>query len=250
MIHGNYLDDEEIAFLGQTASGWRRLLSANPRLVRSRAYPLEKMLAAGVTVALGTDGRGSSPDLSLLAEMRFAARRHPAVGLDEILKMGTIDGARALGPRGGGRLARPGKQADLAVVALPDRDAADPHELLFNSQEPVGGVLLPGHEMYVPSRRRIQYLIMSPRYFARRLLVSHRSDGLGQVGGGRGIGPADRGRDRLDGLDGPLSRHGHRHGEANGRRAPRDTASPDRRARSARGVQPGPIHRGRRARGR
>ena len=29
------------------------------------AYPLEKMLAAGVTVALGTDGRGSSPDLSL-----------------------------------------------------------------------------------------------------------------------------------------------------------------------------------------
>ena len=40
------------------------------------------MLAAGVTVALGTDGRGSSPDLNLLAEMRFAARRHPAVGME------------------------------------------------------------------------------------------------------------------------------------------------------------------------
>ena len=101
------------------------------------AYPLEKMLAAGATVALGTDGRGSSPDLSLLAEMRFAARRHPAVGLDKILRMGTIDGARALGRgREIGSL-EPGKQADLAIVALPDRDAADPHELLFDSAEPV-----------------------------------------------------------------------------------------------------------------
>ena len=27
----------------------------------------------------------------------------------------------------------PGKQADLTIVALPDRDAADPHELLFDS---------------------------------------------------------------------------------------------------------------------
>ena len=101
------------------------------------AYPLEKMLAAGVTVALGTDGRGSSPDLSLLAEMRFAARQHPAVGLDRILQMGTILGAKALGWEQHVGSLEPGKQADLAIVALPDRDAADPHELLFDSDEPV-----------------------------------------------------------------------------------------------------------------
>ncbi len=106
------------------------------------------MLAAGVTVALGTDGRGSSPDLSLLAEMRFAARRHPGVGLDQILRMGTILGAKALGREEDVGLLVPGKRADLAVVALPGRDAADPHELLFDSAEPVVACYCRGVEAY------------------------------------------------------------------------------------------------------
>ena len=80
VVHGNYLDDEEIAFLGANAG--RMSVVYCPRThdwFAHRDYPLEKMLAAGATVALGTDGRGSSPDLSLLGEMRFAARRHPGV---------------------------------------------------------------------------------------------------------------------------------------------------------------------------
>jgi aminodeoxyfutalosine deaminase len=136
VIHGNYLDDEEIAFLA--ANRRRMAVVYCPRThdwFAHDAYPLAKMLATGVTVALGTDGRGSSPDLSLLGEMRFVARRHPAVGLDEILKMGTIYGARALGQESAVGSLAPGKQADLTIVSLPDRDAADPHELLFDSEE-------------------------------------------------------------------------------------------------------------------
>jgi cytosine/adenosine deaminase-related metal-dependent hydrolase len=30
----------------------------------------------------------------------------------------------------------PGKRADLAVVGLPGREAVDPHDLLFDSDEP------------------------------------------------------------------------------------------------------------------
>ena len=111
------------------------------------AYPLEKMLAAGAAVVLGTDGRGSSPDLNLLAEMRFAARRHPSVGLDRILQMGTIVGARALGWKKHVGTLEPGKQADLAIVPLPNRDAADPHELLFDSTEAVSACYYRGREI-------------------------------------------------------------------------------------------------------
>jgi len=140
VVHGNYLDDEEIAFLGANAS--RMSVVYCPRShdwFAHAEYPLRKMLAAGATVAMGTDGRCSTPDLGLLEEMRFIARRHPGVRLDAILRMGTLYGARALGREEEIGSLSPGKRADLAIVALPERDATDPHELIFDSTEPVVG---------------------------------------------------------------------------------------------------------------
>lgn len=140
IIHGNYLDDEEIAFLAGHAQ--RMAVIYCPRThayFNHPAYPLERMLAAGVRVALGTDSRASSPDLSLLAEMRFVAEKFPAVGRDLILQLGTIRAAEALGLETELGSLDPGKYANLAAVALPDRHAADPHELLFASDRPVVG---------------------------------------------------------------------------------------------------------------
>jgi aminodeoxyfutalosine deaminase len=149
VVHGNFLDDEEIAFLGGAAD--RMSVVYCPRThdwFAHRDYPLEKLLAAGATVALGTDGRGSSPDLSLLGEMRCAARKHPGVSLAAILRMATIHGARALGRETEiGSLAL-GKRADLAIVALPDRSAADPHELLFDPAASVVACYCRGVEAY------------------------------------------------------------------------------------------------------
>jgi aminodeoxyfutalosine deaminase len=133
VVHGNYLDDEEIGFLGGHAA--RMSVVYCPRShdwFSHRTYPLEKMLSAGVVVALGTDGRGSSPDLSLWAEMQRAARRHPGVGRDRILRMGTLSGARALGLADQFGSIAPGRRAELSVVALSGRNASDPHELLFD----------------------------------------------------------------------------------------------------------------------
>ena len=47
-------------------------------------------------MALGTDSRASSPDLSLLAEMRHVARAFPAMSRAAILELGTL-GGRGLG---------------------------------------------------------------------------------------------------------------------------------------------------------
>jgi len=138
VIHGNYLDDEEIAFLAGRAD--RMSVVYCPRThyyFRHESYPLRKMLSAGVQVALGTDSRASAPDLSVLAEMRHVARYFPSIGRDTILRLGTLDGAAALGRAGEVGSLEPGKLADLAAVALPDRDADDAHELLFDSAGPV-----------------------------------------------------------------------------------------------------------------
>ena len=100
VIHGNYLDDEEIGFLAAHAE--RMAAVYCPRTHEwfgHRPYPLEKCLPPAYVVALGTDGRGSSPDLSLLGEMRAVARRHPAVRLSRVLRDGNDAGRPGPGIR-------------------------------------------------------------------------------------------------------------------------------------------------------
>ncbi|NUQ66510.1 MAG: amidohydrolase family protein [Pirellulales bacterium] len=138
VVHGNYLDGEEIAFLAQNQA--RMTVVYCPRthaFFGHDHYPLSPMLAAGVPVCLGTDSRASSPDLSILAEMRAVSRKHPAVDPRIVLELATLCGAKALGlEREMGSLEQ-GKCADLAAVALPDWDSPDPYELLLDSELPV-----------------------------------------------------------------------------------------------------------------
>ena len=54
-----------------------------------------------------------------------------------LLELATLAGARALGTSGVAGSLAAGKLANLAVVALPDHEAADPHELVFDSDLPV-----------------------------------------------------------------------------------------------------------------
>jgi hypothetical protein len=46
---------------------------------------------------IGTDSRASNPDLSVLADMRFAAKQHPIVSPATLLRMITANAAKALG---------------------------------------------------------------------------------------------------------------------------------------------------------
>ncbi len=138
VVHGNYLGDREIGFLA--AHPQRMAVVYCPRShawFGHKPYPLARLLAAGATVALGTDGRASVPDLSLLAEMRLAARSHAGLRPETIVELGTLGGARALGCQDRLGSLEPGKWANLAVVALPEHNAADPYDLLLDSDRPV-----------------------------------------------------------------------------------------------------------------
>ena len=84
-----------------------------------------------VRVCLGTDSLASNPDLDILAEARFVHAKYSNFPGDALLKMVTLSGAEALGWADEAGSLEAGKSADFVVVPLPDRDAADPHELLF-----------------------------------------------------------------------------------------------------------------------
>jgi 5-methylthioadenosine/S-adenosylhomocysteine deaminase len=87
--------------------------------------PTQKLLDAGINVALGTDGAASNNDLDMLGEMRTAALLGKAVHADasalpaaDVLQMATLNGARALGLADHIGSLAPGKWADIAAIDL------------------------------------------------------------------------------------------------------------------------------------
>ena len=83
------------------------------------------LLAAGVNVALGTDGAASNNDLDMLGEMRTAALLAKGVSGDptalpayDALAMATINGARALGIDDITGSLEIGKSADVVAIDL------------------------------------------------------------------------------------------------------------------------------------
>jgi len=149
VIHGNYLDREEVELLARHDNMSVVYCPRTHAYFRHDPYPLSKRLAAGINVALGTDSRASNPDLSVLEEMRFVARHHAGVAPEQILRMGTLSGAEALGCGAEAGSLEPGKRADLATVGLPDVGTEDPYESVLGFGGPVKSVYCGGRELTV-----------------------------------------------------------------------------------------------------
>lgn len=123
-VHMTQLEPPEIGRVAGAGAAVVHCPESNLKLASGFA-PAAALAAAGVTLALGTDGAASNNDLDLLGEMRTAALLAKGVAGDatalpahECLRMATLGGARALGL--GARIGSivPGKEADLACVAL------------------------------------------------------------------------------------------------------------------------------------
>jgi cytosine/adenosine deaminase-related metal-dependent hydrolase len=142
IAHGTYLDEADFWQLRpESAPDGQRVAVAYCPRTHARfghaPHPFRAMLERGAVVCLGTDSLASSPTLSILDEIRFLHRADPTLGGPLLLTMATLFGAWALRAENVTGSLKPGKSADLAVVALPDRDEADPHLLLLDSDRPV-----------------------------------------------------------------------------------------------------------------
>ena len=95
---------------------------ANTKAAKDIA-PVVDMQARGITVGLGTDGPMSNNALNVLSQMSLAARcqklkykDRSAFACEHVVRMGTIEGAKAAGI---GRLTgslEPGKKADVVIL--------------------------------------------------------------------------------------------------------------------------------------
>lgn len=123
-VHMTHLQDDEIGQLADDGIQVVHCPESNLKLA-SGFCPVQKLLEAGINVALGTDGAASNNDLDMLGEMRTAALLGKAVQRDasalpahRALQMATINGARALGLGEQTGSIEIGKWADLCAVDL------------------------------------------------------------------------------------------------------------------------------------
>lgn len=121
-IHMTQLNDADFDILQATKPNIVHCPESNMKLV-SGACPVEKLSQLGVNVALGTDGAASNNDLDMFGEMRSAAflgkvtaNDPKAVPAEHVLKMATLNGAKALGIDHLTGSLEPGKSADFIAV--------------------------------------------------------------------------------------------------------------------------------------
>jgi 5-methylthioadenosine/S-adenosylhomocysteine deaminase len=123
-VHMTALDDADIAELVRCGVHVVHCPESNLKLA-SGICPVPRLARHGVNVALGTDGAASNNDLDMLGEMRTAALLAKGSTSDptalpalEVLRMATINGARALGLADHIGTIEAGKQADLIAIDL------------------------------------------------------------------------------------------------------------------------------------
>jgi 5-methylthioadenosine/S-adenosylhomocysteine deaminase len=124
LAHCVELTSAEIDTIAATGAHVAHNPLSNMKLASGFA-PVPQLLHAGANVGLGTDGPASSNDLDLYTAMRFAATMHKGHTLDallmtanQVLRMATIDGAKALGLDTKIGSIEIGKYADLQVLAI------------------------------------------------------------------------------------------------------------------------------------
>jgi 5-methylthioadenosine/S-adenosylhomocysteine deaminase len=123
VAHGVWVTEEEMELMAAKKARVAHNPQSNLKLASGIA-PVEKMLAKGVTVGLGTDGATSNNNLDMLEETRLAAMLHKGVTYDPLCipaatawDMATCQGAKCLGYDNLGKLEE-GWLADIVLYNM------------------------------------------------------------------------------------------------------------------------------------
>ncbi|KPL70013.1 hypothetical protein ADN00_18275 [Ornatilinea apprima] len=124
LAHGVHLTDEEIRLLAERKVSIAHCPSSNLKLGSGIARVAD-LLAAGVNMAIGTDGSASNNDLDMFEEMHLTAlvqkgmKNDPTVlPAEQVLYMATMGGAIALNMDDEIGSLEAGKRADLILVGF------------------------------------------------------------------------------------------------------------------------------------
>lgn len=122
--HCVMVTEDEISLMADRGVKVAHCMESNMKLASGTA-PVVRMIDAGITVGIGTDGSASNNDVDMFGEMNSVAKVHKVAGMDPTamdagttLHAATFGGAQVLGAGDEIGSLEPGKKADLIVLDL------------------------------------------------------------------------------------------------------------------------------------
>ncbi len=122
--HCVHVSDEQMDVLAKHGVSVAHKISSNLKLASGVAR-VPEMQRRGINVTLGTDGAASNNNLNMFEEMHLAALVHKGVGKDatllncgDVIRMATVNGAKALGLEGVTGVIRAGLKADIVLIDM------------------------------------------------------------------------------------------------------------------------------------
>ena len=124
LAHGVHLTDEELRIVKEKKLSVVNNPASNMKLI-SGALDVQKLIDMGINVALGTDGASSNNNLNMLKEINIAAlsaslKAGVPVSAYDVLKMATVNGAKALHLDYRLGTIEEGKDADIVLISTED----------------------------------------------------------------------------------------------------------------------------------
>ena len=127
LAHGVKLDDKDIEILKNMDCSIVHNPISNLRL-GCKIADITKYIENGINISLGTDGQGSGNNLDMFEAMKMAGLMQGGIHEDEykieskdVIKLATINGAKALGMEDKIGSIEEGKEADIIIVDISNK---------------------------------------------------------------------------------------------------------------------------------
>jgi aminodeoxyfutalosine deaminase len=135
-VHANYLTSNDINLLARSGASVVHCPRSHAYFSHKK-FPLNQLAGRNINICLGTDSAASMTapkTLNIFLEMQQLARTYPALSAVQILRMATINGARALGFPGQIGELRRGAFADVIAVQYGGAIASSAEAVLHSKQ--------------------------------------------------------------------------------------------------------------------
>lgn len=120
LVHNTCITSDEISTLKNEDNAWFCLCPSSNMRISGTMPPVSLLRSASDNIVTGTDSLASTDRLSVLNELRLLQEASPEIPLDEIIRWGTINGARALNMADTFGSIEPGKKPGLLLIEQAD----------------------------------------------------------------------------------------------------------------------------------